>query len=148
MKTISVALSKTDRNFTGWQESSRKDVERGFGVLQSKYHFLVHAIKMHHRDDICYAVRACIAMHNMMVEIRVNEDQEEIISFYEVVNVSDVPVPVTATEPIVQELEVEDAQLAEQEGAGLLDLDNDVVDLKAREKWNRTRMYSHRFHTV
>ena len=129
-----LGLRASWEQYTGWQESSHKDVEIGFGILQSKYHFLVHAIKMHHRDDIFYAVRACIAMHNMIIEIRVNKDREESISFYEVVNVSDVPASVTATDPIVQELEVEDAQLAEQEGAGLLDLDNDVVDLKAREK--------------
>ena len=103
---------------------------------------------MHHHDDIFYAVHACIAMHNMMVEMQVNEDREESISFYEVVNVSDMPASITAIDPIVQELEVEDAQLAEQEGVGLLDIDNDVVYLNAREKWNRSRLYSQRFRTV
>ena len=39
---------------------------------------------MHDREDIFYAVRACVAMHNMMVEVRVSEDQEENSSFYEV----------------------------------------------------------------
>lgn len=85
LKTISVSLSKIDRNFSGWQEAKRKDTERAFGVLQKKFHFLVHAIQMHHREDIFYAVRACIAMHNMMVETRIQDNTEEDSSFYEVV---------------------------------------------------------------
>ena len=85
LKTISVPLTKIDRNISLWQESKRKDIERGFGVLQSKFHFLVHAIQMHHHDDIFYAVKACIAMHNMTVEVRINEHQEKRSLFYEVV---------------------------------------------------------------
>ena len=39
---------------------------------------------MHDREDIFDEVRACVAMHNMMLEVRVSEDQEENSSFYEV----------------------------------------------------------------
>ena len=39
-----------------------------------KFLCLKHPVKMHHRDDIFYVVRACIAMHNMMVKVRVDEE--------------------------------------------------------------------------
>jgi len=148
LKTISVPLTKMDRNFSGWQEASRKDVDRGFGVLQKKFHFLVHAIQMHHRDDIFYAVRACIAMHNMMVEVRVENDNEESSSYYEVVE------DVTASEEdsygdsVEREVEEEDANIATRMEAGEGDLDNDVVDLTLRNQWDRSRFYSQRFKTV
>ena len=85
LQTIAVAISKIGRNFSRWQEAKRKDIERAVGVLQKKFHFLVHAIQMHERDGIFYAGRACIAMHNMMVEEHIDADQEEDKTFYETI---------------------------------------------------------------
>lgn len=74
LSTISVPTTIIDSIFSKWQESKRKDIERAFGVLKMKFLCLKHPVKMHHRDDIFYVVRACIAMHNMMVKVRVDEE--------------------------------------------------------------------------
>jgi hypothetical protein len=74
--------TKLDGAFKMVQESSRKDVERGYGVLKIKFLALTHPIRLHHRDDIYYVVLACILLHNMMVEERVKEDEMEDSSFY------------------------------------------------------------------
>ena len=77
LKSIPVPLTRIDRVFAGWQESTRKDIERAFGVMKKKFHFLVHSVMMHEREDIFYCVKAFIALHNIMVEVRVNEGVEE-----------------------------------------------------------------------
>jgi hypothetical protein len=64
------------------QEAFRKDVERGFGVLKLKFLSLLHPINLHHKDDIYYLVLACILMHNMMVEARVENNEEESAYLY------------------------------------------------------------------
>ena len=145
VKTISVPITKIDRNFTGWQEGSRKDIERAFGVLQKKFHFLVHSIQMHEREDIFYAVRSCVAMHNMMVEVRVDEDNQESSSFYEMVSDAIQDGTVDSVERDVLE---EDANIAARMDAGDGDLNNDLVDLELRKKSDRSRFYSQRFKTV
>jgi hypothetical protein len=65
--------------FAQEQESDRKDVERGFGVLKLKFLSLVHPINLHHKDDIYYLVLAVILMHNMMVEARIENDEVECV---------------------------------------------------------------------
>jgi hypothetical protein len=69
-------------SFAQDQEADRKDVERGFGVLKLKFLSLLHPINLHHKDDIYYLVLACILMHNMMVEARVENDEEESVYLY------------------------------------------------------------------
>jgi hypothetical protein len=69
-------------SFAQDQEADRKDVERGFGVLKLKFLSLLHPINLHHKDDIYYLVLACVLMHNMMVEARVENDEEESAYLY------------------------------------------------------------------
>ena len=107
--------------------------------MKKKYLFLVHAIMMHDREDIFYAVRACVAMHNMMVEVRVSEDQEESSSFYEVAEER-------PQEPVVDRAE---RKIAEEDAffvdnAELADLDNDVVDLAFKERMKKVSFKTYR----
>ena len=151
LKTISVPLTKIDRNFSGWQEAKRKDVERAFGVLQKKFHFLVHSILFHHREDIFYAVRACIAMHNMMVEERILNDTVEDESFYELVR--DVPDTPRVPDRAEKDIDAEDEDFALN--SSLADLDNDIVDLDFKARMERaqflprkTRIIQRRWHNL
>jgi hypothetical protein len=70
--------------FAKKQEAARKDVERAFGVMKIKFLCLKHPILLHNNDDIFYVVLACVAMHNMMVEWRVDEGNDESSGFYAV----------------------------------------------------------------
>ena len=73
VKTMSEPMTVNHKRFAGWQESSRKDVERGFGVLQRKFHILVKDFEQWYIDDIKAIVECCIIMDNMMVEERLEE---------------------------------------------------------------------------
>ena len=137
LQTIPVPITKINCNFSGWQEAQRKDVERAFGLLKKKFHFLVNSIQMHHREGIFYAVWACIAMYNIMVEIFVEEHQEESSTFYEVVTQEDQEtsvevVEVADHERAVRKVDAEDTDFEENEEYA--DLKNHIVDLDSKRR--------------
>jgi len=81
--TIPVPSPGQESNFSKWQESAQKDMECGFGILQSKYHFIARPIKLHHLAEIDDLIVMCIIMHNMMVHYCVETMKEnEMASFY------------------------------------------------------------------
>ena len=50
------------------QESARKDVERAFGVLQARFAIISGPTRLWCKDTIKEIMRACVIMHNMIVE--------------------------------------------------------------------------------
>ena len=50
------------------QESCRKDVERAFGVLQARFAIIKGPGRFWYREDLTYIMKACIVLHNMIVE--------------------------------------------------------------------------------
>jgi hypothetical protein len=66
-----------ESKFTGWQESARKDIERAFGVLQSKFKVLSYPIHMIEMRGIASLVTCCLVLHNMGVSDRVMGDARE-----------------------------------------------------------------------
>ena len=67
-------LSEMEKAFTKWQESARKDIERAFGVLQSKFKFMCNPINLHQLADISKRVTTCLILHNMSVAERIMGD--------------------------------------------------------------------------
>ena len=51
--------------FTGWQESARKDIERGFGVMKGQFQFVERPIHLHSLEDIGKRMTTCLILHNM-----------------------------------------------------------------------------------
>ncbi|XP_013633068.1 PREDICTED: uncharacterized protein LOC106338697 [Brassica oleracea var. oleracea] len=50
------------------QESVRKDVERAFGVLQSRFAIVKNPMKLWDKEKIGRIMRTCVILHNMIVE--------------------------------------------------------------------------------
>jgi Plant transposon protein len=74
-------LEEEEKRFTKWQErATRKDVERAFGVLQSKLKATAHPIHLIDLKHISNMVATCIVMHNMGVCDRVIGDVSSIRS--------------------------------------------------------------------
>jgi hypothetical protein len=68
VKAIHHAFEEKMVHFTTKQESCRKDIERAFGVLQSRWAVLRGPAYGWDRNQLAEMMTACIIMHNMIVE--------------------------------------------------------------------------------
>ncbi|XP_053691675.1 uncharacterized protein LOC128740174 [Sabethes cyaneus] len=46
----------------------KKGVERAFGVLMARFSILKNPARLWHKDDLKVIMRACIILHNMIIE--------------------------------------------------------------------------------
>ena len=65
-----------DQNFTSWQESTRKDIERAFGVLQARWAILKNPARQWDRRYLDSILECCVILHNMIVEDEYNLHHE------------------------------------------------------------------------
>ena len=56
------------KHFAKAQESSRKDVERTFGVLQARFAIVRGPARFWDEETLADIMKACIIMHNMVIE--------------------------------------------------------------------------------
>ncbi|XP_017250657.1 uncharacterized protein LOC108221279 [Daucus carota subsp. sativus] len=68
VKTIPRPQGEKRKLFSKYQESQRKDVERAFGVLQSRFAIVRGPARFWDKGDLARIMRACIILHNMIVE--------------------------------------------------------------------------------
>ncbi|XP_047961525.1 uncharacterized protein LOC125206295 [Salvia hispanica] len=62
--------------FAAKQESARKDMERAFGVPQSRWAIVKGPTRFWYKEVITDVMYACIIMHNMIVEQEVGHDTD------------------------------------------------------------------------
>lgn len=77
VKTIPCPINAQQANFAKWQESTRKDVERCFGVLQQRFQILGRPLQQIDLHNVHHIVECCIILHNMLVQDRVNGTNAE-----------------------------------------------------------------------
>ncbi|CDF38544.1 unnamed protein product [Chondrus crispus] len=70
IKTLRKSSSPEAKRFSAAQEAVRKDIERAFGVLVARFHILKAPCLLRDRTTMASVMRACIIMHNMVVESR------------------------------------------------------------------------------
>ncbi|XP_004980571.1 uncharacterized protein LOC101758890 [Setaria italica] len=68
VKSIPEPQGNKKKYFAIAQEACRKDVERAFGVLQSRFAIIRGAARFWDQDTIGQIMRAYVIMHNMIVE--------------------------------------------------------------------------------
>ncbi|KAK3200421.1 hypothetical protein Dsin_023836 [Dipteronia sinensis] len=68
IQTISQLSSIKEKIFSEHQEAVRKDVERAFGVLQSRWHIVKGPTRMRNARDLGKIMKTCIILHNMIIE--------------------------------------------------------------------------------
>jgi len=68
VKTIASPQTRKEKLFSTMQESKRKDIERAFGILQSRFHIITVPCKLWSRDAMCTVMKTCVILHNMIVD--------------------------------------------------------------------------------
>ena len=74
VKTIPNPQDPQQKLFAQKQEAYRKDVERCFGILQSRWAIIRHSAMCHKLSTLRNIMLACIIMHNMIIEEEFEED--------------------------------------------------------------------------
>lgn len=78
INSLAEEIYKKEEAFSGAQEVVRKDVQRAFGVLSSKWHLLAKAYNYTGRNAIKCAAKTSIIIHNILVELRRNGYKSEL----------------------------------------------------------------------
>ncbi|KAL0641912.1 hypothetical protein Bca4012_103413 [Brassica carinata] len=68
IQSIRLPQGQKNRLFAKRQESCRKDVERAFGVLQARFAVIRNPTNLWDKNKIGNIMKACIILHNMIVE--------------------------------------------------------------------------------
>ena len=71
-------INEKEEKYFNKYEHVKKDMERAFGVVISKFVILERQLRGWHIDDLRMLINCCIIMHNMVIEVR-----REFFSFYE-----------------------------------------------------------------
>ena len=109
VRGMTLPTSVVEKRFTGWQESTRKDIERAFGVLQIKWKSIQYPILMMDLKSICSMVTTCLILHNMAVSDRIMGDARAVYQAdFELADAAG-----------VAEAAVADAAVADVAGAGV-----------------------------
>ena len=90
MKTIPAPQGQKYKLFAAAQEACRKDVERAFRVLQARFTIVHGLARFFHLDTLQKIMKACIILHNMIVEDE-RDDNEEVDLDYEKIDREDNP---------------------------------------------------------
>ena len=73
-KPIQNTNVRKERKYSRIQEAARKDVERLFGVVQSRFEILRRELRKWELDDVVTIANACMILHNLIVRMQVNGD--------------------------------------------------------------------------
>ena len=68
VKTIAEPVSAKEIHFAKQQEAARKDVERAFGVLQSRFAVVSNPVKLWKPQALNNVMKTCVILHNMIIE--------------------------------------------------------------------------------
>jgi len=95
VKTIPRPLEAKRKYFASKQESARKDVERAFRVLQSRFAIVRGLVRYWNEETLAYIMKACIIMHNMIIEdegaMNLGFDHEHEVNSFILVSHGEIP---------------------------------------------------------
>jgi hypothetical protein len=74
VKTIREPTEEKNKRFAKQQEACMKDVDRAFGVLQSRWALIQHSAMAWKTKMMWEVMTTCVIMHNMLVEDERDED--------------------------------------------------------------------------
>lgn len=71
-KPIQPSAEEDEKRYSGKQEAVRKDVERFFGCIQSRFEVLRRENRKWDLDDIITITQCCVILHNIIVRMHQN----------------------------------------------------------------------------
>ncbi|XP_028095019.1 uncharacterized protein LOC114295038 [Camellia sinensis] len=84
VKTIPCPQGNKKKHFAMAQEACRKDLERAFGVLQARFAIVRGPAQSWNLESIKVVMKACIILHNMIIEDERNDNKAQDIDFEQI----------------------------------------------------------------
>ena len=112
VKSFQEPIGKSKIYYSKWQEGAQKDIVRAFGVLLRKFQILTRPFEQWSAGDIHYIIMTCVILHNAMVSVRINQNEEESNGCYNYLKIDDGDKLVDCSVPPDQE-EAEVVQVAQ-----------------------------------
>uniref|UniRef100_A0A2N9I4H8 DDE Tnp4 domain-containing protein n=1 Tax=Fagus sylvatica TaxID=28930 RepID=A0A2N9I4H8_FAGSY len=100
VKTISAPIEAKKKHFARVQEACRKDVECAFGILQARFSIVRGPARFWDQATLNDIMKACIILHNMIIEDERDSNEVQEDDDYEQVPES-IPIPVSR-EPTIE----------------------------------------------
>lgn len=79
VKTFPHPTTPMQKLFASAQEAKRKDIERAFGMLQSRFHILTSGCRLWDRTAMKSIIKTCVILHNLIIDF---EDSHNIDGTY------------------------------------------------------------------
>ena len=120
VKTISnIVPGGKKSHFAKVQEASRKDVERAFGVLQSRFAIVHYLAQIWSKDEMWEIMTCCVILHNMIIEGEQEEPVFDTKPYYRQGPLAQVDheLPATCTAFLNMRQEIRNTQVTEAKGA-------------------------------
>ncbi|XP_041025468.1 uncharacterized protein LOC121265862 [Juglans microcarpa x Juglans regia] len=86
VKTIPSPQGNKKKNFVTAQESTRKDVERAFGVPQQRFVIVHGPSRFFKVNELTNIMKACVILHNMIIEDKRDDSQGPSMEYDQVDN--------------------------------------------------------------
>jgi len=84
VKAIPSPQGRKNSLFATTQESTRKDVEHAFGVLQARFAIVRGPARLWRTEALDYIMKACIILHNMIIEDECDANGAEDLDYEQV----------------------------------------------------------------
>ena len=95
VKTVRNPTTEETKRFAKAQKATRKDVERGFGVLQARWAIVRHPARTWSLETMHEVMTCCVIMHNMIVEDERPDGRNENVWDFQDELVAPNPIPST-----------------------------------------------------
>ena len=74
VKTFAKPQTRMQKMFASAQEAKRKDIERAFGMLQSRFHILTTPCRLWNQHAMKTVIATCVILHNLIVDYKMKNN--------------------------------------------------------------------------
>ena len=76
VKSFPNPKTRMQKMFVTAQEAKRKDIERAFGILQSRFHILTSGCRLWNKSAMKTVIKTCVVLHNLITDFELAHNDD------------------------------------------------------------------------